>query len=151
MKMKKTLLAALAGIVLATSASASPIDGKWACHENMDRNGLKGTIRSSVDFRPDGLFLAAMAMDLRKLVVPIKVVLLYQANWTYRDGKLFETPKSVRIDSFTVVGADMMGGDMAKELEADLMRTDGVPPDVVVISENNFELRQPGRVVSCTR
>ena len=149
--MKRIVLGALAGLALASSAAAAPVDGKWTCRENMNRNGLKGTIVSSVDFRADGLFLAAMSMDLKKIVVPIKVQAQYQANWTYKDGKLFEIPRSVRIESFTVAGANMMGGDMAKDLEADLMRTDGTPPDVVVVSDTKMELRQPGRVISCAR
>ena len=151
MTLKTLMLAALTGATLATAASAgTPIDGRWNCHENMNRNGLKGTIDSVTDFRPDGTLRMTLVMNAHKLVVPIRVEATYASHWKLVDGHLVENADSATVTLFKVAGIDKTDSDYSTDFKAELMAP-GTPPQVTVVSENKFELTQPGRLTTCTR
>lgn len=143
-------LVTLGALTMATTAFGDSIEGRWNCTEKMNRNGLKGTISSTIDFKSNGTMSAVFNMDMRKVVVKIDATAKYNASYKVSDNKLIETPTSVSITKFDVAGIDMHDGDLAKDLQADLMRKNGTPP-TVSISGSKMELRQPDRLISCSR
>ncbi len=152
MTIPRMLFAAmLASAAFATAAvAATPIDGRWNCTEKMNRNGLKGTITSVADFRPDGTLSTVLVMQAYKLIVPIHVEARYSARWQLVDGRLIEQAESATVTAFTIAGVDSLQSEHAAEFKNELM-TPGAAPQVHVVSENQFELRQPSRVTVCTR
>lgn len=145
-----SLLAAAITLATATSAFAGPIEGRWNCVEKLNKNGLKGTVNSTIDFSPDGKMNATFNMDMRKVVVKIDAIAKYNATYKVTNNQLIENALGIKITKFDVAGIDMRDGDLAADLAADLMRKDGTPP-TVAISGNKMQLQQPGRLISCTR
>lgn len=144
------LTGVVASFLTATAAPAASIDGRWSCHENMNRSGLKGTISSVVDFRPDGTLHLSLAMDAYKLVVRVYAEANYVSHWHLEGNRLIERADSATVTKFTVAGLDKTDSDYATDFRSELMAP-GTPPEVVFLADNRMEMRQPGRVTSCTR
>lgn len=139
-----------ATLVTGTALSASPIDGRWNCHEQMNRNGLKGTIDSVTDLGPDGKMRMALVMNARKVVVPVRAEATYSARWKLEGGKLYEQAEGAQVTSFTIAGVDSLDSEHAADFKAEML-TPGTPPDVVILSDNKIEFRLPDRLTTCTR
>ncbi|PIE08131.1 MAG: hypothetical protein CSA74_03815 [Rhodobacterales bacterium] len=148
---RMALTGALLALTLPLAAEAGQsIEGRWNCHENLNRNGLKGTVDSAVDFRADGTLYTALVVQAHKVVVPVRIEATYQAKWRLDGSKLIEQATGAQITAFTIAGVDSSEGENAADFKKELM-TPGTPPDVVFVSDNQFELRQPGRVTVCKR
>ena len=127
---------------------ANTLIGDWTCREFHPDGGIV----SSVSFLKSGRFKATMRITYKEAHTPrVDVRVRYRSRYEVRDGRLYDSPTSVRIEHFTLDGVAAGNHPLRAALRKELLDNG----DSVALSFDGPDrmtlVRDEGAPIDCTR
>lgn len=153
--MKKIILLACLAVLPNGAAALDQSDllGKWTCHMPEEtEDGLTTSMTADVEFENTGRFSARMTLNFKDPELEATAKVKYRSNWAFKDGYLYDRPKSAVVRSLRVNGRDMRRSRFARDIRANLLEhslNDKVK--VTFASETKMSLTSKGSTTHCVR
>ena len=84
-------------------------------------DGLTTSMTADVEFENTGRFSAKMTLNFKDPELEATAKVKYRSNWAFKDGYLYDRPKSAVVRSLRVNGRDMRRSRFARDIRANLL------------------------------